>query len=88
MYGTTEIGVVPVNYPGAKDYVVRPGSLGKPVPGVRLEVRTPDRARAKVGETAELFVERRGQWCCETVKPWRLPHPERLGSGLRFVQKL
>lgn len=62
MYGTTEMGVVLVNYPGAKDYVVKPGSLGKPVPGVRLEVRTPHRARAKVGETAELFVERRGQW--------------------------
>ncbi len=33
MYGTTEIGVILVNYPGAADFVVKPGSLGKPVPG-------------------------------------------------------
>ncbi len=34
MYGTTEIGVVLVNYPGAQDFTVKPGSLGKPVPGL------------------------------------------------------
>ena len=39
MYGTTEIGVVLVNYPGATDYVVKPGSLGKPVPGLKLQVQ-------------------------------------------------
>src|SRR6266850_1195628 len=42
MYGTTEIGVVLVNYPGAEDFVVKPGSLGKPVPGLQLEVQKPD----------------------------------------------
>ena len=42
MYGTTEVGVVLVNYPGAGDYVVKPGSLGKPVPGLKLEVQKPD----------------------------------------------
>jgi acetyl-CoA synthetase len=62
MYGTTEIGVVLVNYPGAKDFVVKPGSLGKAIPGVRLEVRMPDGIRAKPGVTGELFVERRGKW--------------------------
>ena len=39
MYGTTEIGVVLVNYPGAEDFDVKPGSLGKPIPGLRLEVQ-------------------------------------------------
>ena len=33
MYGTTEIGVILVSYPGADDFVVKPGSLGKPIPG-------------------------------------------------------
>ena len=33
MYGTTEIGVILVSYPGAADFAVKPGSLGKPIPG-------------------------------------------------------
>src|SRR5258705_13660972 len=37
MYGTTEVGVILADYPGAEDYVVKPGALGKPVPGVRVE---------------------------------------------------
>ena len=37
MYGTTEIGVVLVNYPGAKDFQVKPGSLGKAIPGQRRQ---------------------------------------------------
>jgi acetyl-CoA synthetase len=42
MYGTTEIGVVLVNYPGADDFTVKPGSLGKPVPGLKLQVQNAD----------------------------------------------
>ena len=38
MYGTTEIGVVLVNYPGARDYLVKPGSLGKAVEGYELKI--------------------------------------------------
>ena len=38
MYGTTEIGVILVSYPGAPDFAVKPGSLGKPIPGGRIEV--------------------------------------------------
>lgn len=62
MYGTTEIGVVLVNYPGATDYVVKPGSLGKPVPGVKLEVRRADGSAAGVGETGELMLWRHDRW--------------------------
>ena len=51
MYGTTEIGVVLVNYPGAEDFRVKPGSLGKPVrhrpsPCTRRARRTPPRSFA------------------------------------------
>ena len=42
MYGTTEVGVILADYPGAEDYVVKPGALGKPVPGVRVEVQGRD----------------------------------------------
>jgi acetyl-CoA synthetase len=66
MYGTTEIGVVLVNYPGASDYEVRPGSLGKPIPGLRLQVQKPDGAPAEAGVVGELMLWRRDRW--ETTK--------------------
>ncbi|MDE2301280.1 MAG: AMP-binding protein [Sphingomonadales bacterium] len=66
MYGTTEIGVVLVNYPGAKDFTVKPGSLGKPVPGQRLEVHRPDGTVCAPGEIGELMLWRRERW--ETTK--------------------
>lgn len=66
MYGTTEIGVVLVNYPGASDYVVKPGSLGKPVPGLKLQVQNPDGTEAAPGIVGELMLFRRDGW--ETTK--------------------
>jgi acetyl-CoA synthetase len=66
MYGTTEIGVVLVNYPGASDYLVKPGSLGKPVPGLKLEVQKPDGTPAAPGLVGELMLWRRDRW--ETTK--------------------
>ena len=66
MYGTTEIGVVLVNYPGAQDFQVKPGSLGKPVPGLRLEVQKPDSTPTAPDEIGELMLWRRGEW--ETTK--------------------
>jgi acetyl-CoA synthetase len=66
MYGTTEIGVVLVNYPGASDFVVKPGSLGKPVPGLKLQVQKPDGAPTEPGVVGELMLWRRERW--ETTK--------------------
>lgn len=66
MYGTTEIGVVLVNYPGASDYVVKPGSLGKPIPGQKLQVQKPDGTPAEPGVVGELMLWRRNGW--ETTK--------------------
>jgi acetyl-CoA synthetase len=66
MYGTTEIGVVLVNYPGADDFTVKPGSLGKPVPGLKLEVQKADGTPQDVGVVGELMLWRRGNW--ETTK--------------------
>ncbi len=62
MYGTTEVGVVLVSYPGAPDFAIRRGALGKPVPGVRVEVHD---ARGQVcapGVIGELMVWRREAW--------------------------
>jgi len=59
MYGTTEIGVVLVNYPGASDFKVKPGSLGKPVPGLELQVQRPDGSPTDPGEIGELMLKRK-----------------------------
>lgn len=62
MYGTTEIGVVLVNFPGAGDFEVKPGSLGKAIPGQKMQVQRPDGAPAGAGEIGELMVWRRDGW--------------------------
>ena len=62
MYGTTEIGVVLVNYPGAKDFAVKPGSLGKAVPGLELQVQRPDGSATDPGEVGELMLRRKSGW--------------------------
>jgi acetyl-CoA synthetase len=62
MYGTTEVGVLLADYPGAPDYVVKPGALGRPVPGVRVEVQDPDGRPCPPGQLGEIKVWRRGEW--------------------------
>ncbi len=62
MYGTTEVGVILANYPGAADLEVRDGALGKPVPGVEVEVHGPDGRKLPPGEIGELVVRRRDAW--------------------------
>jgi len=62
MYGTTEIGVVLVNFPGAEDYTVKPGALGKPIPGLELQVQRPDGSPTDPGEVGELMLWRRDGW--------------------------
>jgi acetyl-CoA synthetase len=62
MYGTTEIGVVLGNYPGAPDFEVKPGALGKPFPGLRIEIHDVAGNRCEAGTTGELVLWRRGRW--------------------------
>jgi len=62
MYGTTEIGVVLVSYPGAPDFIVKRGSLGKAVPGTVVEVHDADGQVCPPGVTGQLMVLRRGEW--------------------------
>jgi acetyl-CoA synthetase len=62
MYGTTEIGVVLVNYPGAEDFEVKPGSLGKPVPGAKLEVHDLQGRPCPPRQIGELRLWRRNEW--------------------------
>jgi len=62
MYGTTEIGVVLASYPGAVDFPVKRGSLGKAVPGTRVEVHDAQGQQCPVDVTGQLMVMRRGEW--------------------------
>jgi acetyl-CoA synthetase len=62
MYGTTEVGVILADYPGAADFIGRPGSLGKPVPGVRVGIRAPDGSACAPGQPGEIMVLRRDAW--------------------------
>jgi len=62
MYGTTEVGVVLASYPGAADFEARPGALGKPLPGVEVEVHDAAGRRCAPGTVGEIVVRRRGQW--------------------------
>ena len=62
IYGTTEVGVILVNYPGASDLDVRPGSLGKPVPGVELAVLDGERKPCPPDVIGEIMVKRRDGW--------------------------
>ena len=62
MYGTTEIGVVLANYPGAADFPIKAGSLGRPVPGVAVEVQRPDGSKCAADELGEIKVRRHDAW--------------------------
>ena len=62
MYGTTETGVILVNYPGAPDFEVRRGSLGKPVPGVEVAVHDAAGGDCAPGVVGQLMLKRRDRW--------------------------
>jgi acetyl-CoA synthetase len=62
MYGTTEVGVIIANYPGFRDYEVRHGALGKPIPGWEVVVLDDDGRPAEPGSVGEISVKRRGEW--------------------------
>jgi len=62
MYGTTEVGVVLVNYPGLAGYRHKPGSLGKPVPGARMAVLDPQGEELAPGKSGEISLQRKGKW--------------------------
>src|SRR5712672_1516811 len=70
VYGTTEIGVVLANYPGERDFVVQPGSLGKPVPGLQVEVQRADGSRCAPDEPGEIKVKRRDGWFPTKDRGW------------------
>jgi acetyl-CoA synthetase len=61
MYGTTEVGVILVNYPGFEGFEVRRGALGKAAPGWDVAV-VDDDGPLPPGRVGEIAVRRRGEW--------------------------
>lgn len=62
MYGTTEVGVILADYPGATDLVRKAGALGKPLPGIKVEIQAPDGEPCPPGRVGEIKVWRHDAW--------------------------
>jgi len=62
MYGSTEVGVIIVNYPGFSGYEVRPGALGKAAPGWEVAILGAEGTPVPPGTLGEIAVRRRGRW--------------------------
>jgi acetyl-CoA synthetase len=62
MYGSTEVGVVVVNYPGFSGYEVRPGALGKPAPGWEVAIVGDAGQALGPNQPGEIAVRRKGAW--------------------------
>jgi acetyl-CoA synthetase len=62
MYGTTEVGVILADYPGAADHIPKAGALGKPVPRVKVEIQSPDGTPCPPGRVGEIKVWRHAAW--------------------------
>ena len=62
MYGSTEVGVLVVNFPGFPDYKVKRGALGMPVPGLSVEVIDQDGRTLPPNQSGEIAVHRKQGW--------------------------
>ncbi|MGR8921071.1 MAG: acyl-CoA synthetase [Gammaproteobacteria bacterium] len=62
MYGTTEVGVIMVDFPGMRGHAPRRGALGKPAPGNEVTVLRADDSVADVDEIGEIAVRRGDAW--------------------------
>lgn len=62
MYGTTEVGVALVNYPGLEGFQPKPGSLGKPVPSAQMAILDASGAELPPKQTGEISLKRKSGW--------------------------
>ena len=62
IYGTTEVGVILANYPGADDLPVKAGSLGKPVPGVEVAILDHEGQPCAPDVVGEIMLRRGAHW--------------------------
>ncbi len=68
MYGTTEVGVLIVNFPGLQGCTVKPTALGKPAPGWDVAIVDSAGRVLPPYQSGDIAVQRKGQWF--SVKDW------------------
>ena len=62
IYGSTEVGVIIANYPGADDLPVKLGSLGKPLPGCKIDIQDANGLSCSVGAIGEIKLFKNDTW--------------------------
>lgn len=62
LYGSTEVGTIIVHYGGFKNWEVKPGSLGKPLPGLDIRVVDQDGKDVPPGISGEVVMNRNGKF--------------------------
>src|SRR5207247_4507469 len=70
MYGSTEVGVIIVNYPGFVGYVVKPGALGRPAPGWEVAIVDARGEPLPPSTVGEIAVRRKGGWFRVKDRGW------------------
>jgi acetyl-CoA synthetase len=70
MYGSTEVGVIIADYPRFADHEVRPGALGKAVPGWEVAVVDDQRHPLPPGTPGEIAVRRKDGWFLVKDRGW------------------
>jgi acetyl-CoA synthetase len=61
-YGSTEVGPLVVNFPGFTDHRVKRGALGKPMPGLQVDIVDREGRILPDGQSGEIAVERKDGW--------------------------
>lgn len=61
LYGSTEVGCIIVSYGGFPEWEVKPGSMGKPLPGLDIRVVDENGNRVPPGVIGEIVMNRRGK---------------------------
>ena len=61
-YGSTEAGAIIYQYAGFKNWLVKPGSLGKPMPGIEIALLDKEGKEVPQGTIGEIAMKRRGEW--------------------------
>jgi len=61
-YGSTEVGPVVYQYAGFDNWEAKPGSLGKPMPGLEVSLIDGEGREVLQGKIGEIAIKRKGRW--------------------------